>query len=348
MLTSEIPRRERQLEFYSRPRTEQYVPAFEPVAEGWPFEHIVALAVFSLLVHGALIGAVFAAIRLLPKNNAIVLTAQDLLNRDNLRYLDFAPDRQKPPERPKTNAISDKDRIKSTRKPSIDRKTLDELADNRRPGPPQLPGPAAATPVMPQQAQEQQAQAAGANRGGLTAPANQLAQLQPPALAGRAGQPQFGGALSAGSVIQQATRAAAAQRGGAGAAGDYGMGPAFANTNHRDDFEVLSDTLGVDFAPYIKRMRLQVYTNWMNLIPEAARPPLRKKGVVTIEFSVLKDGSVVGVRLVSTSGDISLDRAAYGAITASNLMGALPAEFRGDYFTVRGRFYYNPERNEMR
>jgi len=74
---------------------------------------------------------------------------------------------------------------------------------------------------------------------------------------------------------------------------------------------------------------------------------LRKKGLVVIEFSVTKDGTVTGVRLVGPSGDISLDRAAFGAITASNPMPQLPTDFRGDYFTVRGRFFYNPDRNEM-
>ena len=348
MATAPLQKREHQLELYPRP-AEPFVPHFEQVEGRWTWKHVVALTGFSILVHLMFLMLIVAVIVALPRNSPIVLSAKQLMKDDSVQYLQLAPDQQQPIEHPKTDVISDKDRTLSSRAPSIDRKTLERLADNLRRGAPTPAGPAAANPATSQLPQPpQQAQQQPVPQSGAPASNQQLASLNPPALPGRArALPDFGGAASAGSVIQQAARAASEQRGGGGESGDYGSGPAFAKTPQRGDFEILSDTLGVDFAPYLQRMRMQIMNNWMNLIPEAARAPLRKKGMVVIEFSILKDGTVTGVRLVGPSGDISLDRAAFGAITASNPMPQLPTDFRGDYFTIRGRFFYNPDRNEM-
>jgi len=347
-----MQKREQQLDLYPRP-AEPFVPHFEQVEGRWTWKHFVALTGFSILVHIAFLLFIVAVIVALPRNSPIVLSAQQLLMKDNaVQYMQLAPDKQKPLEHPKTDVISDKDRLKSSRAPSIDRKTLERLTDNLRRGAASPPGPSAPNPAMaqiPQQQQQAQQPAPQAQSNAPTQPNNQqIAELHSPALPGRGrALPNFGGPASAGSVIQEAARAASERRGGGGESGDYGSGPAFAKTAQRGDFEILTDTMGVDFAPYLQRMRLQIMNNWMNLIPEAARAPLRKKGLVVIEFSVTKDGTVTGVRLVGPSGDISLDRAAFGAITASNPMPQLPTDFRGDYFTVRGRFFYNPDRNEM-
>jgi TonB family protein len=153
--------------------------------------------------------------------------------------------------------------------------------------------------------------------------------------------------MSAGSAIQQAAQAAAASR-GTGGGGDFGIGPIRPNSNVQGSMDVLSDTMGVDFGPYLQRVLHDVKFNWYNLIPEVARPPLMKKGRVTIEFAIMKDGSVMGMRPVSGSGDVSLDRAAWGGITASNPFPPLPSEFGGEYLALRFRFYYNPDKNDLR
>ena len=59
-----------------------------------------------------------------------------------------------------------------------------------------------------------------------------------------------------------------------------------------------------------------------------------------------KDGKVAGMHYVSGSGDVALDRAAYGGITASNPFPPLPSEFGGQYLGLRFTFYYNPDVNE--
>ncbi len=158
----------------------------------------------------------------------------------------------------------------------------------------------------------------------------------------------FGQPATPGTSIQQATRAAAANRTGGGyggSGGDYGMG--VPNSKVMGNMDVLSDTMGVDFGPYLSRVLHAVRLNWYNLIPNEARAPLMKKGKVAIEFAILKDGGVAGMRLVSPSGDVSLDRAAWGGITGSNPFPPLPNEFRGQYLALRFHFYYNPEKGEM-
>ena len=110
---------------------------------------------------------------------------------------------------------------------------------------------------------------------------------------------------------------------------------------------MLSDTQGVDFGPYLSRVIQAVRMNWYNLIPEAARPPLLKRGKVSIEFAILPDGKVAGMRIVGPSGDVSLDRASWGGITASNPFAPLPSAFHGPYLALRFHFFYNPQKGDM-
>ena len=67
-------------------------------------------------------------------------------------------------------------------------------------------------------------------------------------------------------------------------------------------FDVLSDTMGVDFGPYLSRVVQNVRANWYNIIPEVARPPIMKKGKLSIEFAILKDGKVAGMKLATDRG----------------------------------------------
>jgi TonB family protein len=111
--------------------------------------------------------------------------------------------------------------------------------------------------------------------------------------------------------------------------------------------EVLTDTIGVDFKPYLKKVVHDIRKNWYNLIPESAKFPMMKKGKATIAFAILKDGTVAGMKLVRTSGDVGLDRGAWEGITASNPFPPLPNEFGGQYLGLRFTFYYNPDRADL-
>jgi TonB family protein len=111
--------------------------------------------------------------------------------------------------------------------------------------------------------------------------------------------------------------------------------------------EVLTDTQGVDFGPYLSKVMEAVHRSWYILIPRQTRPPLMKSGEVAIEFRILPDGKVAGMKLVGPSGDVVLDRAAWGSITASVPFAYLPAEFTGPYLALRIRFFYNPMEGQI-
>jgi outer membrane biosynthesis protein TonB len=53
------------------------------------------------------------------------------------------------------------------------------------------------------------------------------------------------------------------------------------------------------------------------------------------------------MRLVSSSGDLALDRAAWGALTSASPLPNLPVKFTGDYVAIRAAFYYNPDKSEF-
>jgi len=116
--------------------------------------------------------------------------------------------------------------------------------------------------------------------------------------------------------------------------------------------EVLSDTQGVDFGPYLQGVLEAVHKNCHKAIPESAQ---MKHGKVVIEFAITKDGSVRGMKMVTSSGekvaglnirDIDLDRAAWTGITASDPFPPLPSEFGGQYIALRIGFSYNPDKAE--
>ena len=243
---------------------------------------------------------------------------------------------------PKTNIISDKNRIAQTRTPQVDKEALRKLIDARKPGPPKQP---AAPPA--QQAMQQNPATAQAPVPEVQKPPQTTAQLQAPAPVAPKKSPFA--IASPGTSVSDAIHSVANSH-GAGATefggGEYGSGVR-PKVDTRGGLEIMSDTMGVDFGPYMKRLRYTVQTHWDPLIPESALPPIMRKGVVMIEFSITKDGRVMGMKLISGSGDVSLDRAAWAAITDAIPLPNLPKDFAGDYLQIRARFYYNPDKNDL-
>lgn len=110
------------------------------------------------------------------------------------------------------------------------------------------------------------------------------------------------------------------------------------------EIEILSDTGGVDFSSYLAQAGKRIRGSWYELIPEVARPPVEKVGTVVVQFAILKDGKVAGITLVARSGDVSMDRACWGAIAASAPFPPFPSQFQGAYLALRLHFQYNPEK----
>ena len=277
-------------------------------------------------------------------SRTLTVSPHDWMRQKDLTYLELPPDAQKLSKRPNSNIISDKDRIATSRTPHLDPKELRKILDSARPGAPGPGGPPQQQPAAPAAAQNEPAPQAPQAPPRPQADQNQMAQLQTPPTA--APRPNFNtGPMSAGSAIEQAARAAVANRGGyGGSGGDYGLGQGRRPTQVAGNIETLSDTMGVDFGPYLARVLHDVKQNWYALIPESA---MMKKGKVSIEFAILKDGKIAGMQLAGTSSDVALDRAAWGGITASNPFPPLPNEFGGQYLTLRFHFYYNPDKADL-
>lgn len=298
----------------------------------------------SVVLHLVLVIAIVLAPKYIPGYKTIhVATAEDLLNQKDATFLALPPDAEKDITPPRdTKILSDKNRIAQSRTPQIDKKTLDELRDALRRGAPGQPGP----PVQQQQQMAQMnppAPGGGAPAPPMASNPNSDSNLSaPPA---RKINPFAGVPMSAGSSIDQAARASAGA-GAAGSMGEYGLGPG-GQGKVGSNIDVLSDTMGVDFGPYLSRVLQSVRINWYNLIPEIARAPLLTRGKVSIEFVIMKDGKVAGMRIIGPSGYVALDRAAWGGITASSPFPPLPNEFKGPYLALRFHFYYNPERSDL-
>jgi outer membrane biosynthesis protein TonB len=296
----------------------------------------------SLAVHVVFILLLIFVPKWLPE--AVVVVAPPRDNKD-VTFMPLPDDMQKVKTPPKTDIISDKNRVAQTPRP--DKDTLKKLLDAERAGRPK-PEPAPPQPQPQQQAaqaqqpapQQQQQPAQGA-----PAEPQQTAKLQVPA------QPKQNpfAIHSAGSSVDEAIHAAANNPGHSRTSfesGHYGSGLR-PKVDTAGAFDILSDTMGVDFGPYMKRLKVTVQQHWEPLIPESAMPPMMKKGRVVVEFAIMKDGTIMGMRMVSGSGDVALDRAAWGALTSSIPLDRLPVQFSGEYLLIRAAFYYNPDKNDF-
>lgn len=269
-------------------------------------------------------------------------------------YLNMPPDlvKKKPPP---TNIISDQNHVAQTKHPTLDKKTIEELEAMRRAGrptPPPQPRQQARPQSMPQQqapAPRQMARAAQppaprqpVQRESLpSAPsATEQAQVRPTPRTSRSQSQQQAQqpSMSVGEMIRQAERNAIRSN---GENGDNGEGAPLAHPGMQSGVEVLSDTMGVDFGPYLRQVVQATQQSWDLLIPEAARPPLLKSGRVAIQFLIMPDGSIKKMQLVLPSGDVSLDRAAWGGITGASPFPPLPKQFKGPYLALRFYFLYN-------
>jgi len=270
-------------------------------------------------------------------------------NKDkSMTLLTLPPDEQKVAHKPHTNVMSDKDRTSMSQHPDVNARRIvtpppgaPGMRGPRSPQPPQAPPqmmaqnpPSAAQPQPEQSAPRPQFQT------------NQNAQMQLPSRPNSAEVfNKYSSGMTAGSAIQQAANDAAAARhgGGGGDEGNFGLNRG-ARGRQYGNLEILSDTQGVDFGPYLQRILENVRENWYRLIPESAE---MKKGKLALEFAIMKDGHVQALRVVAPSGDVSLDRPAYGSITASDPFPPLPSNFTGPYLELRFRFYYNPDKGEV-
>jgi outer membrane biosynthesis protein TonB len=114
-----------------------------------------------------------------------------------------------------------------------------------------------------------------------------------------------------------------------------GQGQAYAGV------EMLTPNQGVDFSDYLNRVYITVKRNWFAVMPASVE--LGDKGVVSLQFRIMKDGSVPidEPHKVFGSGKDPLDRAAISSIRSSNPFEPLPTAFSGPFIELRFTYYYN-------
>jgi outer membrane biosynthesis protein TonB len=275
---------------------------------------------WAVLAHMALLMALI----LLPKYvfTTPPVVEKGLHDKDEFTYMDTPEWRPKTPPKP----------VPQLKSPAIDKQTLDEI---RKQAPP-----------APQPAPQQQQQQAPPPVQQATAPTPVPPQPQGQQDAPRPSavpKPSFAmGSSNPLDALRDAMRGAAKNRGQGGnnemGSGGLRMHPGAGSGG----VEVLSDTQGVDFSAWLHAWHYETEKTWDPLIPDEVNAPIYKSGMVAIRFKVLPNGRLMegSVVLEGRSGDVALDRAAWGALTGSNYP-SLPRDFHGPYLELRAFFLYN-------
>jgi TonB family protein len=222
--------------------------------------------------------------------------------------------------------------------PKLDKGTLEKLRAmeaKRLPAPeaPEQPPPppSAMQPTPPVPAPALPLPAAPTPRAATPVPETPLPQAP--------SKPTFNAPGSANKEMQQAMQgsehagssgASAGVSSGGGRSAALGAGP-----------EILSDTQGVNFEPYLQRIMREIYEQWLPLIPEEAQPPLRKQGMTVVRFTINPDGTIAAMHLDGSTHDDALNRAAWGSITGVGQFPPLPKQFHGPNLELRIHYLVN-------
>jgi protein TonB len=96
-----------------------------------------------------------------------------------------------------------------------------------------------------------------------------------------------------------------------------------------------------DWGDYAEGMVSRIRVNWYSNMPHLIQTGL--KGVVTIRFTIHRDGSITDVTILQSSGVPPYDFAAKKGIELSSPLNPLPANFPNETERVTAMFYYNQE-----
>ena len=292
----------------------------------------------SIIAHILFFAALYFVPRYVFHQTQLIDPIQAIRDRKDLTYLDELPDALKQIQKIKPKTVL------KPNESQLDKKTLYALKalqkEKPKPAPPAPePEQAKSTPPPPPVQQPQQQQPAVAPPS--VAPQVPTAQIpqETPRPSPVPAKPNFSlGSQNPEDQLRQALRDSARGQGGGSISGP-GL-PQHSGAN--GGAQILSDTQGVDFGPYMQKVIRETYRTWDPLIPEEVNPPILKRGECEIVFTILPNGRLQPHAMILTgrSGDVALDRAAWGAIEGADFP-PLPREFHGPYLQLRFRFQYN-------
>jgi hypothetical protein len=109
----------------------------------------------------------------------------------------------------------------------------------------------------------------------------------------------------------------------------------------KQQWDILTPTMGVDFRPYVNRFLTVVKRNWYAVIPEEALKG--RKGIVVLRFHIQQDGEIPPNEpwIERTSGSDPLVKAAAAAIRNSSPFEQLPASYPNPSIELRLAVFYN-------
>jgi len=111
------------------------------------------------------------------------------------------------------------------------------------------------------------------------------------------------------------------------------------------EIEVLNGPVSFHTRNYLSfGILANVRANWQRALGEKGIIPTSEQKALTVEFTVLRDGTLDSRKVVESSGDTELDGTGLDAIAKSAPFMAIPADFSGEFLKVRCHFYLNPGR----
>ena len=99
------------------------------------------------------------------------------------------------------------------------------------------------------------------------------------------------------------------------------------------------ETQWYEWGEYSLGMVARIRHHWYANMPDVVR--LGLKGVVTIRFTIQRNGTVTNIEMLSSSGTPPYDFAARKAIELASPLAPLPADFPNQTERVTAQFYYN-------
>lgn len=124
--------------------------------------------------------------------------------------------------------------------------------------------------------------------------------------------------------------------------GTEGFGPAGGGEQGRAEQGPLSfETQWYPWGDYAQSMVNKIRLHWYANMPQLIRTGL--KGVVTIRFTIQRDGRITDITILESSGAPPYDHGARKAIELSSPLKPLPADFPHSSERVICMFYYNME-----
>jgi len=307
-----------------------------PYSMNGPRERLPGWLIFSLVLHAALIAAIFLAPMLPTETPSLPVYTVDLVGGEKIGRANLGteltpapkpaakipePSRDAPlPEikkEPKKEKIEEKAERKETVKPKpaeskpVEDKPVEEKLVLKEKAKPE---PAPSEPIKKEAPKEVKAEAReetkseAASADSVRERLIQSAVEQAKARAESASKPSKGEVLSAGTG--EGDGAAAIGSGGRG-------GPGIVK--------------GIDFIIYQNRMLLTIKENWAWI---GQRSDLR----VVVHFGIKENGEIFGLKIVQPSGDRSYDESVLRALKKSSPLPPPPESYRKDFADVELTF----------